>query len=108
LALFGRRPSECVERPSSRQPKTYTKADIERLDPEMVPAQVHVEVRAEPVDQNANELPIPVQTKCGWYAVLIDDVGPIRSSNAKLSALIRLFGPPTMSAFLTLSEARRA
>jgi hypothetical protein len=84
------------------------KADIERLDPEMVPAQVHVEVRAEPVDQNANELPIPVQTKCGWYAVLIDDVSPIRSSNAKLSALIRLFGPPTMSTFLTLSEARRA
>jgi hypothetical protein len=28
LALFGRRPSECVERPSSRQPKTYTPTDI--------------------------------------------------------------------------------
>jgi hypothetical protein len=28
LALFGRRPSECVERPSSRQPKTYTTAEI--------------------------------------------------------------------------------
>jgi hypothetical protein len=25
------------------------KSEIERLDPEMVPAQVHVEVRAEPV-----------------------------------------------------------
>ncbi len=28
LALFGRRPSESVERPSSRQPKTYTGADF--------------------------------------------------------------------------------
>ena len=28
LALFGRRPSECVERPSSRQPKTYTPTDL--------------------------------------------------------------------------------
>ena len=27
LALFGRRPSECVERPSSRRPKTCTQAD---------------------------------------------------------------------------------
>ena len=31
LALFGRRPSECVERPSSRQPKTYTKGDVSLL-----------------------------------------------------------------------------
>jgi hypothetical protein len=30
LALFGRRPSECVERPSFRRPKTCTKADLKR------------------------------------------------------------------------------
>jgi hypothetical protein len=28
VQVFGRRPSECVERPSSRQPKTYTDSDI--------------------------------------------------------------------------------
>jgi hypothetical protein len=28
LALFGRRPSECVERPSFRRPKTCTEGDI--------------------------------------------------------------------------------
>jgi hypothetical protein len=28
LALFGRRPSECVERPSFRRPKTCTSTDI--------------------------------------------------------------------------------
>jgi hypothetical protein len=28
LALFGRRPSECVERPSFRRPKTCTEPDV--------------------------------------------------------------------------------
>ena len=28
LALFGRRPSECVEKPSFRRPKTYTLAEV--------------------------------------------------------------------------------
>ena len=31
LALFGRRPSECVERPSFRRPKTCTAGDIHPL-----------------------------------------------------------------------------
>src|SRR5580700_2367012 len=32
LALFGRRPSECVERPSSRQPKTCTDSEVGPLE----------------------------------------------------------------------------